>query len=126
MKRTSCLGSATLAVALLFVGGCDRQDSTAASQTSYAPREPGSDISPTNELSFQLIANDGPTRFANFQALFGQSGRHCAAVTRAVLQAGLDGTDEWLVSCSDGAVWQVWFRPQQSPEFDKCAGGKCV
>src|SRR5690348_1847023 len=43
---------------------CNAQDSTANQQqlVSYAPREPGSLLTPTNELSFRMLSVDPDAR----------------------------------------------------------------
>ena len=100
------------ATAVLSLMSCDRQpDNQALQQTvSYSPRQPGSFATPTHETSFQLLALDGPTRFANFQQLMLESDKPCDAVTSAVLKGGLEGTDEWRVRCANSGDWSVWIQ----------------
>lgn len=123
LMRT-CVWQGTVA---LLCFGCDGRH-TAASQpsSSFEFRAPGSDVSPTSDSSFQLLAADGQARFASFQGLIVQSGKRCSAVTRAVLNGGLDGTDEWRVECLDSGTWEIWFRPVGPPEIEHCrARSKC-
>lgn len=77
---------------------------------SYATREPGSTVQPTHEASFQLIALDGPVRLASLQELIKGAGKPCNTAIKGVLKNGLDGTDEWRVTCADGGNWSIWFK----------------
>lgn len=120
---------AVAATAALCLGGCGNKDQNAAAPSkadSYTSREPGSDVAPTNDASFQLLGADGPTRFASLQALILQNGKACSAVRRAVLEGGLEGTDEWRVDCADSGRWQVWFRPDSAPDVNHCANTNCT
>lgn len=117
------------ALGLLATSGChERRISDDQEQiVSYAPRSPGSVAAPTHETSFRLIAVDGPTRFESFRLLFKDAAKRCALVTSAILQGGLDGTDEWRVKCTDSGVWTIWFRPgavvEILPEQDSLPNG---
>lgn len=115
-------------MAALCLGGCGAgtHKSPPRQPDAYASREPGSEISPTNDASFQLLEADGPTRFASFQALLVHEGKACSAVTKAVLEGGLDGTDEWRVDCTGSGRWQVWFRTDGDPDIDHCANPACT
>lgn len=129
MVRGSSLALAAAAMAALCLGACGSRDQkTAAPSTAdpYASREPGSDVAPTNDASFQLLGADGPTRFASLQALLVQEGKACSAVRKAVLEGGLEGTDEWRVDCVDSGRWQVWFKPDSAPDVDHCANSNCT
>lgn len=92
---------------------------------NYAPREPGSTAVPTHELSMQLMGNDGPMRHENFQRLLIQSGRACSFVNSAVFRAGLDGSDEWMVTCADSGRWDIWFRPGLATQIFSCTAASC-
>lgn len=129
MAREPSFALAVAAAAALFLGACGSKDQKAAARWKvdpYASREPGSDVAPTNDASFQLLGADGPTRFASLQALIVQNGKACGAVRRAVLEGGLEGTDEWRVDCADSGRWQVWFRPDSAPDVDHCANTNCT
>ena len=120
---------AVAATAALCLGACGSKDEKAAATwrpDPYASREPGSDVAPTNDASFQLLGADGPTRFASLQALIVQTGKACSTVRRAILEGGLEGTDEWRVDCADSGRWQVWFRPDSAPDVDHCANANCT
>jgi hypothetical protein len=105
---------------------CDYQESGATSQeVSYAYREPGSNVMPTHDASLALIAAEGPARFATLQATLAQAGKKCLTVTRAVLLGGLDGTDEWKVTCSDSGDWEMWFQPG-TIEITHCSAASCT
>jgi len=127
--RAEVCTCAGLGIALEFLGGCGnaQRDDGPRQFSTYEARAPGSVASPTNDASFQFFIEDGPTRFANFHTLFVQAGKQCSAVTSATLEGGIDGTDEWRVSCADSGPWQLWFRPDGgvAPEFDHCATAKC-
>jgi hypothetical protein len=112
----------------VFLAGCSRGDHRSADElaVSYAPREPGSGVTPTHEISFALIAADGPTRHANFQRLITDSSKPCKFVTSAVLKGGLDGTDEWRVTCADAGRWAVWFRPDGASDLIQCTSRACT
>lgn len=120
-------GLAVIALASPCVAGCDGRQPSAASRKAdvYASREPGSDAAPTNDASFQLLAADGPTRFQAVRDVITQAGKNCSAVTRAVLEGGMDGTDEWRVNCADSGNWQLWFRPDGGRDVDHCSNAKC-
>ena len=114
------------AVACISACGKTQRDDGARQFPTYEARAPGSDAAPTNDASFQFLNEDGPTRFRNFQVLFGQAGKQCSAVTSATFEGGVDGTDEWRVNCADSGSWQLWFKPEGGPpEFDHCATAKC-
>ena len=130
LATRKCVGGvAAFALAAASLSGCDspeRNQASRASSSSYESRAPGSEASPTNDASLQLFLADGPTRFASFQALFLKSGKQCAAVTKALLEGGVDGTDEWRIECSDSGAWEVWFPPAGAPEIDSCRAGGCA
>ena len=112
----------------LCVIACGNRQQNAASTkdaVDYASREPGSDVPPTTDESFQLLDADGPTRLATVQQIVAGTGKKCAAVTRAVLEGGLDGTDEWRVRCTDTGTWQLWFRADGSTDVASCPHDKC-
>lgn len=129
MVKGASLALAVAVLSVLWLGGCgsrDQKTAVAWKADPYASREPGSDVAPTNDASFQLLDSDGPTRFASLQALIVHEGKVCGAVQRAVLEGGLEGTDEWRVDCSDSGRWQVWFRPDSEPDVDHCANRNCA
>ena len=129
MARGLSFALAVVATAALCLGACGSKDHKAEATSNadpYASREPGSDVAPTNDASFQLLGADGPTRFASLQALIVQDGKTCSAVRKALLEGGLEGTDEWRVDCTDSGRWQVWFRPDSAPEVDHCANTNCT
>jgi len=127
MRTASLCSVAAVAVVMLCAGCGSRQHNPPPQQQDpYASREPGSDVSPTSDSSFQLLGEDGPTRFAEFQSVLVARGKRCGSFTRAVLEGGLDGTDEWRVNCADSGRWQVWFRPDSDPDVDHCANAKCA
>lgn len=106
--------AATTGWALL---ACDRTPERIVQQdvVSYSPREAGRLAPPTHEYSRKLLAMEGPRRFEYLQSLIVQAGQQCDAVKRGVLNAGLDGTDEWHVECANTGNWLVWIssRPIQ-------------
>jgi hypothetical protein len=116
--RMSYWKVAALAVAPFFAGGCGsgRHEPAESRAVSFMSREPGSQATPTTDASFQLLAADGPTRFATLQDFIIQSGNHCSAVTKGVFEGSLDGTDEWSVDCVDGGAWQLWIGSNRAPE----------
>lgn len=117
---------AAVAIAAAGAGACGSGAKEPSQQApDYATHEPGSDVAPTSDASFQLLAADGPTRFAALQQLIVQAHHACSAVTKGVLTGGLDGTDEWRVDCADSGPWQVWFKPDSEPEVARCANEKC-
>lgn len=125
MNRT-LLGTAALLGAAVL-NGCGGEDHGAAKQpaVSYANRAPGSDVMPTNETSFRLITDDGPTRLASLRALVIQSGNACSLVSSGILTAGLDGTDEWRVTCADTGAWAVLLRPAGVVDVRNCSTANC-
>lgn len=125
--RFNSLKKNAVVCGLLLVLGCrdERRDPTNGSVVSYAPREAGSAIAPTNELSYHLLAMDGPDRLWNLRALLVANGKECRMVTSAVLLGGMDETDEWRVSCLDTGTWTVWFKPVGVPEIEHCAAAAC-
>jgi hypothetical protein len=94
--------------------------------THDAEAEAEADGSPTNDRSFQLLFRDDQTRFAIIEAYFEQSGKQCSAVTEMTFNGGFDGTDEWLVNCTDTGKWQVWFGPEGRIDFDRCEAVQCA
>lgn len=118
---------AVLTLAILCAGACGRgQDDSGPAQSPPQPAvEPGSDATPTNGASFQLMSADAPTRLATLQAVVVEAGNHCASVTKGVLTGGLYGTDEWRVDCTDSGAWQVWFSEDTGTEVDHCSDPKC-
>lgn len=118
--------AASASLCLCACRGNDHQAPAPGKADPYASREPGSDVAPTNDASFQLLGADGPTRFASLQALIVQDGKACGGVQKAVLEGGLEGTDEWRVDCADGGRWQVWFRPDSAPDVEHCANRTCT
>lgn len=123
-------GIVALATAFLCLAGCGsgstRNDSARERPDIYASREPGSDVSPTSDVSFQLLGADGPSRFASLQQLIVQEGKRCASVTKAVIVGGMDGTDEWRVDCSDSGRWQVWLSEDTGASVSQCTNAKCT
>lgn len=119
---------ALLSVALLALAACgtERHQASATQNMSYDSREPGSDASPTNDESFQLMEADGPSRFAALQALVTDAGKRCSAVTKGMFEGGMDGTDEWRVNCADGGAWQLWLKDDGGIDVDACANAKCA
>ena len=115
-----------MAIALLAMGGC-RKEQPSASQQGAAPPPSGRapDVAPTNDVSFQLLGADLPTRLAALHAVVMKPGNKCASVTRGILLGGLDGTDEWRVDCTDSGSWQVWFNNDGGTEVDHCSDAKC-
>jgi hypothetical protein len=105
----------------LCLASCGREPQQQSNQpaVSFAATEPGSHVQPTNDASFQLMGADPVERLATLQALVIHAGNRCSAVTRGVLEDGLDGTDEWSVNCADSGIWHVWFRPDSEPEVDR-------
>jgi hypothetical protein len=83
-------------------------------------------VIPTTDASFEMLAADGPTRFASFHELIVAAGKRCTSVTMAVLRGGLDGTDEWRVDCQDSGKWQVWLRTDAQPDVDHCKNANCT
>jgi hypothetical protein len=122
----SRLSGAALAVLAVASCGPGQHNAPTNQSLSYDSREPGSDASPTNDESFQLLSADGPARFATLQTLIVQAGKHCASVTKGVLEGGLDGTDEWRVNCADTGAWQLWFNADGGTAVDHCANAKCA
>jgi hypothetical protein len=118
---------ATVTLVGLWLASCgDGGDNPQQQQAvSYASREAGSDATPTNEASFQLLEQDPPTRLAFLQWYIVQSGHRCIRVTRGVFEAGLDGTDEWRIDCADTGKWQLLFKPNEAPEVDHCRNASC-
>ena len=123
------LGRVTFVMtAALWITGCgaERHDSSEEA-VSYASREPGANVVPTNDASFRLLGADGPMRLEVLRSFIIESGHRCGAVTRGVLEAGLDGTDEWTVKCRDTGNWQLWFKPEGGlPDVVHCAVSKCT
>lgn len=119
-----------LAIAFLGLAGCGsgstQSDAPRERPDVYAAREPGSDVSPTSDVSFQLLGADGPSRFASLQQLLVQQGKRCASVTKAVIVGGMDGTDEWRVDCSDKGRWQVWLSDDSGASISQCTNPKCT
>jgi hypothetical protein len=115
----------TAAVVCLAIGGCSREPSNESQNVSYPTRDPGSAAVPTTDASFRLLSAEGPTRFAALQGLVLEAGKPCSVVTAGILKGGLDGTDEWRVTCNDGGVWSVWLHSDAPPEVLKCAGTRC-
>ena len=119
-----------LAAALLCLPACGsgdaQQDSSRQRADVYEAREPGSDISPTSDFSFQLLGVDGPSRFASLQQLMVQKGKRCASVTKAVIVGGMDGTDEWRIDCSDTGRWQLWLSEDSGASISQCTNPKCT
>ena len=117
-------------VALVGMAGlnsCGGEDQGTAGRpaVSYASRAPGSDAMPTNETSFRLIAADGPTRLESLRALVIQSGNACNVVSSGILTAGLDGTDEWRVTCADTGAWSVLLKPAGAVDVRNCSTANC-
>jgi hypothetical protein len=124
--RTLLVTSVAIALAAVWLVGCDNQHRKAAPPPqTYESREIGSSVAPSNDASFQMMAAQGPDRFENFRKLIVSSDKRCIAVTRAVLVGALDGTDEWQVNCSDSGAWQVWFKPYSGQEVAHCEDPKC-
>lgn len=117
-----------MGIALVCLAGCGGGQSSPPKQKPdvYDAREPGSDVSPTNDASFQLLGVDGPTRFASMQQLILHYGKRCGSVTKAVIVGGTDGTDEWRVDCGDTGKWQVWFNADSEPSVAQCANAACT
>ena len=88
---------------------------------SYAYREAGSALSPTNWTSVSLISADGPLRHDKFRKLISDADKECSFVTSAVLKGALEGTDEWHVTCDDSGIWSVWFRERKRTEIISCS-----
>ncbi len=118
---------AAIAIAAPFLLNCKGEGEGNANEppVSYASREPGSVAAPTNEISFQLLRLDGPTRLASFRANIIQSGKQCNFVTNAVIMGGIDGTDMWRVKCADSGDWAVWFQPGRATEVIRCSNASC-
>jgi hypothetical protein len=115
------------ATALMLLSSCSNEDDDQAPEhpLSYASQDPGVNVVPTHDLSFQLMAADGPTRLGSFQQLIARSGRQCNFVTSAVLTGGLDGTDEWRVKCADTGTWAVWLKPGEVTDIARCPTANC-
>jgi hypothetical protein len=117
-----------LAFAALFfpLAGCADQDHGSNQQAiSYAPREPGSLIAPTNDLSFRMLAVDPAARLEWLGSMVRESGASCSTVTSGVLIGAFDGTDEWRVKCSGGESWALWLRPTESSVV-RCTTASCM
>jgi hypothetical protein len=106
--------------------GRNGDNSEAQNPVSYASHDPGSDPIPTNDDSYQLMALDPLTRLTTTRALVVQAGQRCSAVTKAVLEGGLDGTDEWRVTCADTGEWQLWLRPNSERDLVHCHNEQCT
>lgn len=119
---------ASLAILTLLAAGCGKHEQNALPPQSdmYDSNPPGQIVTPTHDSSFHLLGEDGPTRFAELQQLMVAKGQRCAAVTKAVILGGLDGTDEWRVTCSDSGAWQLWFKNDGDIELDHCTDPKCA
>lgn len=128
MRSQSTIKAVLLSIGLLGLAACgtQRHQASASENTSYDSRDPGSVASPTNDESFQLMEADGPSRFAALQALIAGAGKRCSAVTKGVLEGGMDGTDEWRVNCADGGVWQLWLKDDGGIDVDPCKNSKCT
>ena len=110
-----------------MLASCGREPEGAPEQAvSYSPREPGFVGAPTHEISFHMLAVDGPARFANFQSFILESGKQCDVVTSAVFKGGLDGTDEWRVRCANTGGWSVWIHSPRSIEVVRCSSAGCM
>ncbi len=101
---------------------------------SAAEQQPAPDLSAehrsnaraTNPTSFKLMAANGPKRLATLQAVVTGLGQRCNLVTSGVLTAGLDGTDEWRVTCADSGEWAVWFSRAGKTEVLHCSRVNCT
>jgi hypothetical protein len=116
-----------VAILLPSLTNCDGEYNSPVEQQniSYASRDPGSAATPTQEISFQLLAADGQVRLAHFQKLMVESGKRCDVVTSGVLKVGLDDTDEWRVKCANSGDWAVWFRSNGTTEIMHCSRDNC-
>jgi len=103
---------------------CSRSPEAAPGQQNSSAAQDAK-VPPTNDLSAQLLFMDDATRFATMKLAFDHNDKNCEAVTKAVFEGGIDGTDEWAVACSDGGIWRVWFKPGPTLEFDRCSKEKC-
>jgi hypothetical protein len=125
------MGAARALFAVLWsmsaLGACEggRDYNAAQANMDYAAREPGSDAAPSTELSFQLLGYDGPSRFESMRRIITDARDPCSAVKKAVFKSGLDGTDEWWVSCADSGIWDVWINPAIPPTVEHCSNSKC-
>jgi hypothetical protein len=119
--------SRTALVTAACLNGCGDKHHQSGEQPaiSYAARAPGSDVMPTGETSLRLIAADGPTRLAGLHDLITESGKRCNLVTSAILVAGLDGSDEWRVTCADTGTWSVLLRPAGIVDVRNCSTVDC-
>jgi hypothetical protein len=116
----------TALLAAACLNGCgEKHRDTDRQAISYAARAPGSDVMPTNETSFRLIADDGPTRLGTLRGLIVQSGNRCDFVSRGILVGGLDGTDEWRVTCAGTGTWTVLLRPAGVIDVRNCSNADC-
>jgi hypothetical protein len=127
MRRNVLVKTSLAAVGTLLASGCGngRRDNSNQRAISYAPREPGSTVGPTNDMSYHLLANSGPDRLYNLRVVLLEAGQKCAVVTSGVLLGGLDETDEWRVQCSDTGSWAIWFKPSGAPEVRHCSVATC-
>ena len=114
------------AVAAVCLAGCHSKPDNVVDgpAISYESREPGSDVVPTDEASFQLLQKEPAQRLLNLQGSVVQAGNRCSLVTKGVLVGGLDGTDEWRVTCADSGVWQLMLAPDGS-SVSHCTPATC-
>lgn len=128
MRMGPLAAIATVTIASLCAAGCGggRHDKAPPQADNYAAQEPGANVTPTSDASFQLMGEDGPSRFEQLQQLIAARENQCSSVTKAVILGGLEGTDEWRVSCADSGTWLIWYRPDQDPELDHCTNPKCA
>jgi len=76
MGRISRLRVAAVATAIFWLTSCGTEDHNASDEeaVSYASRELGSHVVPTNDASFRLVAADGPMRLDVLRSFIVQSG----------------------------------------------------
>lgn len=113
-------------LAAILLGCSEEHDGQPAGPAvSYAPREPGSLAVPTHEASFQLLALDGSKRLSILESFVNEAGEECKIPVSGVLVGGFGGTDEWRLTCFDGARWTIWLRPRRPPEVVNCSTPAC-
>jgi hypothetical protein len=79
---------------------------------------------PTTDRSFELIKSDRSVRYARLRDIIVQAGASCSGVTKAYFAGGLDGTDEWVATCTDTGYWQIWMRAG-STDIRRCGNSRC-
>jgi hypothetical protein len=119
--RDNSTASAAVLVAMLILGACgnapDRNSKSAPSDTATAA---GAHAFPTNEISLLWFEQAPDKRRMLFRDLLVSKEKGCDQVSEAILKAGLDGTDLWLVRCTNSADWVVTFTEGSQPEVESC------